>query len=96
MTKNKIMTPPPPTWSAHRSFLLVAQRQQVVKIDLSEANSSMVLPLIGVEVSAHRSFLLVAQRQQVVNIDLSEANSYMVLPLIGVEVSIYLHLLLEI
>jgi hypothetical protein len=30
--------------------MLVAQRQRVVKIDLSEANSSMVLPLIGVEV----------------------------------------------
>ncbi len=38
------------TSSAHRSFMLVAQRQRVVKIDLAEANSSMVLPLIGVEV----------------------------------------------
>jgi len=37
-------------FSAHRSFMLVAQRQRVVKIDLAEANSSMVLPLIGVEV----------------------------------------------
>ena len=40
-----------PACSAHRSFMLVAQRQRVMKIDLAEANSSMVLPLIGVEVT---------------------------------------------
>jgi hypothetical protein len=36
--------------------MLVAQRQRVIKIDLAETDSSMELPLIGVEVRNHCCF----------------------------------------